>query len=198
MDKTDAEAMQLPAVVPPVLQNLTKAAERVKAELPEYWDRLEINEKLAKVTNPKDRMLIVCLWRSGVRITEAISLRKQDIDFLGYMMKVRWLKSRKYAHRMVPVHPGLRDLLQLYTAGLKAEELVFPFSRQRAWQITQQWLGGNPHKLRHSFAVNWLKCGGDIVTLSRILGHSDIRVTMVYLRIVPVDQGKELLKVQFD
>jgi integrase/recombinase XerD len=198
MDKGNADAVQLPEVIGQRSQNLTKSPGRVKEELPEYWEREYIGERLNHVTDARARMLITFLWRSGVRITEAVSLRKQDLDFLNYVMKVRWLKSRKYLHRMVPLHPSLRDLLQVYTAGMKSEELVFPLSRQRAWQITQRWLGGNPHKLRHSFAVNWLRSGGEIVTLSRILGHSDIKVTMVYLRIVPVDQGKELLKVRFD
>lgn len=198
MDKTSEDIGGLPAVVSRKPQDLTKSPQRVKQELPEYWDREYINERLNQVTDAKARMLITFLWRSGVRITEAVSLRRQDIDFQNYVMRVRWLKSRKYLSRMVPLHPSLRDLLQVYTASLKADELVFSLSRQRAWQITRQWLGGNPHRLRHSFAVNWLRSGGDIVTLSRILGHSDIKITMVYLRIVPIDQGRELLKIRFD
>ena len=198
MDKTALDGVGLPAVVVREGQNLTKLAESVKQDLPEYWEREFINARLDAVTDAKARMLITFLWRSGVRITEAVSLQKQQIDFSNYVMKVRWLKSRKYLYRMVPLHPSLRDLLQIYTAGMRSEDRVFPFTRQRAYQIIQQWLEGNPHKLRHSFAVNWLRSGGDIVTLSRILGHSDIKVTMVYLRIVPMDQGKELLKIRFD
>lgn len=71
-------------------------------------------------------------------------------------------------------------------------------TRQRAWQLTQKYLGGHPHQLRHSFAVNWLRSGGEIVVLHRMLGHSKVQTTMEYLKIVPTDQGKELLKIQFD
>lgn len=95
------------------------------------------------------------------------------------------------------MHPILKDVLELYVALLKADDLVFPISRQRAFQITIQHLGGSPHKLRHSFAVNWLRCKGDIVMLSRVMGHSNINTTMEYLKIVPIDQGKELIKIQF-
>ena len=134
----------------------------------------------------------------GVRITEALSVRKCDIDFKNYTVRVRWLKSRKYKSRILPLHPKIRDIMQVYVATFKDEERIFPISRQRAWQITKKWLKGNPHKLRHSFAVNWLRCGGDIVTLHRILGHSKIQTTMEYLKIVPIDQGKELIKISFD
>ena len=177
-------------------QDLTKSAQSVK-ELPKYWDKGYIVEKVEQVQNYQHKMLLLFLWYSGVRITEAVNLQKQDIDFNNYTMKVKWLKSRKYKHRIVPMHPELRNLLQLYVASLKAEDRVFPITRQRAWQLTQQYLNGHPHQLRHSFAVNWLRCNGDIVILHRILGHSKIQTTMEYLKIVPIDQGKELIKISF-
>jgi site-specific recombinase XerD len=49
-----------------------------------------------------------------------------------------------------------------------------------------------------AFAVNWLRSDGDVVTLHRILGHANIQTTMIYLRIVPLDQGRELMKIRFD
>lgn len=178
-------------------QDLTNSINNVKREIPKYWDRDYINSKINDIQNHEHKMLIKFLWLSGVRITEAINIRKQDIDFNNYVITLRWLKSRKYYHRVLPMHPILRDLLQLYSAGMKAEDKMFKITRQRAWQLTQKYLGGHPHQLRHSFAVNWLRCGGDIVILHRVLGHSKIQTTMEYLKIVPVDQGKELLKIQF-
>lgn len=178
-------------------KDLTNHMERERRALMPYWSKEELNAKIDAITNHKDKMLVVFLWYSGVRITEAINLRKQDIDFKNYTMRLKWLKSRKYKERIAPLHPQLRELLQLYTAPLRADERVFNFTRQRAYQITMRWLKGNPHKIRHSFAVNWLRCGGDLTILHRILGHSKIQTTMEYLKIVPVDQGKELLKINF-
>jgi len=181
----------------PSSQDLTISSRMVKRDIPKYWDRDQVHASLDRIQNNKHKMLVRFLWMSGVRITEAVSLRKMDLDNENYTMTVRWLKSRKYRNRVVPVHPMLRDLLQVYTAAMKAEDRVFPITRQRAWQIIRKELHGHPHQLRHSFAVNWLRCGGDIVTLHRILGHSKIQTTMEYLKIVPVDQGKELIKIQF-
>ena len=182
----------------PGKQDLTISAEYVKRDFAKYWDRSYINERIDKIDNLNHRMLLRFLWMSGVRITEAVSLRKMDLDFPAYLMTVRWLKSRKYNYRVLPMHPRLKDILQVYTATLKAEERVFPITRQRAWQLTQKYLSGHPHQLRHSFAVNWLKCGGDVVMLHKVLGHAKIQTTMEYLKIVPADQGKELIKIQFD
>jgi integrase/recombinase XerD len=143
-------------------------------------------------------MLITFLWFTGLRITEALSITKKNIDFTNYMITAKWLKSRKYKERVIPIHPRIRELLLLYTATMNLEDSLFPFSRQYAWKLTKKYLGGSPHKLRHSFAVNWLRNDGDIVTLHRILGHSKIQTTMEYLKIVPIDQAKELNKISFD
>jgi len=178
-------------------KDLTKTVLKCKQEIRKYWDRDYINKKLDEIKNPEHRMLLQFLWMSGVRITEAVSLTKGKIDFQNYVMTMRWLKSRKYNERIVPLHPRLRELLMLYSASMLADDRVFNISRQRAWQLTRKYLGGHPHQLRHSFAVNWLRCGGDIVVLHRILGHSKIQTTMEYLKIVPIDQGKELIKIQF-
>ena len=181
----------------PKVQILTKPLQKVKYELPKYWDREYINQKLEQIKNHQHRMLLWFLWRTGVRVTEAMLIRKQDIDFPKYLITVRWLKSRKYQYRIVPIHPEVKNMLELYTASMLAEDLIFPWTRQRAWQLCKKHLNGHPHQLRHSFAVNWLRCKGDIVILHKILGHSDVKVTMEYLKIVPIDQGAELIKIQF-
>lgn len=179
-------------------KDLTIDVETVnKKEIPKYWDRDYINEKLEPIENYTHKMLLSFLWYSGVRITEAVSLKKNKIDFKNHVMTLRWLKSRKYKERNVPLHPHLRDMLQLYTSPMKSDSRVFPITRQRAWQLVKKYMNGNPHMFRHSFAVNWLRSEGDIVVLHLILGHSKIQTTMEYLKIVPMDQGKELIKIQF-
>lgn len=178
-------------------KNLTTPISNVKSDLPSYWTREEVHAILAKVTDAKHQMLLTYLWMSGNRVTEALSLRRRDLDFNSFMITIRWLKNRKYQNRNMPMHPNLKQLLQLYCSNMNADDLLFDMSRQRAWQICQKYTNANPHKFRHSFAVNWLKCGGSVVILSQLLGHSDIKVTMEYLRIVPIEQGQELLKITF-
>ena len=178
-------------------KDLTFHSGSVKLELRKYWDREHINKVIERIENPRDKMFAIFMWMSGVRITEAISLTKEKINFRDYMMTVKWLKSRKYHERVVPLHPTLKSVLEVYTGMMKAEDRVFPFSRQRGWQLIKKHFNGHPHQMRHSFAVNWLRCGGDIVTLHRILGHSKLQTTMEYLKLVPIDQAKELIKIKF-
>ena len=162
-----------------------------------YMSADYINSVLNRMPPGKQRVLCQFLWMTGVRISEALVVRKRDVDLVNMVIEINWLKSRRYVRRNIPVHPALREVLFNYIAGLNLDDFLFPFSRQRAYQITKRWFGRNPHAFRHSFAVNWLRCGGDITVLSRYLGHARLQETAEYLKIVPVDQGKELMKVVF-
>lgn len=183
----------------PTGKNLTKLDTKVqKKDLAKYWDASEINYKLGLIDKPKDKMLCIFLWMTGVRVTEALSVRKQDIDFKNYMIRIRWLKSRKYNERMLPIHPTLKMILEAYVGGFNQEDLLFPYTRINAYRIVRKWFAGHPHQFRHSFAVNWLKQGGRLEVLHRVLGHKSLQATMEYTKIVPVDQAQELYKIRFD
>jgi len=177
--------------------DLIKQGITTKLESRKYLDKEFINYKISALPMGQKRMLLTYLWMSGVRVTEAVNLVKNQIDFNKSMMTVKWLKSRKYKERVVPIHSRLLPLLQIYTSSFKAEAKVFPITRQRVYQITQEVLGCSPHQLRHSFAVNWLRGKGNIVVLHRILGHARLQTTMEYLKIVPMDQLEELEKINF-
>jgi integrase/recombinase XerD len=178
-------------------QDLTKSEGKVKSSLPKYWEKEKLKRKIQAVRNHEHKMLYTTLWMTGCRITEVLNIRKKDIDFEKYVMTIRWQKNRRYEERNIPIRPELKDLLQLFSATMKSEDKLFPISRQRAWQIVKKDFNGHPHQFRHSFAVNWLFCGGDIYLLSRMLGHGRIQTTIEYLKIVPTDTGKELLKIEF-
>lgn len=186
-------------IIPEPRKDLTKVIENVfrEKELPKYWDRVYINAKIAEETNHTYKMLFMMLWLTGVRISECLSIRKQDLDFKNNMIHIPWLKNRKYKDRRIPMHPLLKMPLALFTAKINGPNKIFRFNRNTAYIAVNKRFGGSPHQFRHSFAVNWLNCKGDLVILHKILGHRQIQTTMEYLKIVPVDQEKELLKIDF-
>jgi integrase len=187
-------------IVPEVLKdkNLTNSRGIVKRhELRKYLSKDQIQFKISNITDHNDKFFCTFLWMSGLRISEVINIKKKDIDFKEKMMVVKWLKSRKYFERVVYIHPQLAQMLELYTGGMNLDDRIFPFSRQNAFYITKKWMGVSPHKLRHSFAVNWLREGVSLAYLSKALGHKFLNTTGEYLNIVPSDVGKELEKIKF-
>lgn len=179
-------------------KDLTKSVEQSSgSDLIEYWDAEYIRDRLANLSPGMHKVLYQTMWMTGIRITEALNIRKRDVDLKNYTITIRWQKNRKFNTRNIACHPKLHDILEVYTAGMNLDDKLFPISRQRAWQLFKRDFGGKPHKMRHSFAVNWLRSGGSLVMLSKALGHSRIDTTMIYLRIVPSDVGKELLNINF-
>jgi integrase len=178
--------------------DLTKLNSKVKSDIPKYWDKDFINARLNDIQNTSHYEIFFVLWRTGIRVSELVGIRKRDIDFENFMLKIKWLKNRRYEERNIPLHPEVKNLLVSYTRTMKQEDLIFGITRQRVWQLSKKYFGDNPHRFRHSFAVNWLRNNGDVFILCRYLGHSSIQTTMKYLSIVPIDQGKELLKIDFN
>ncbi len=184
-------------IVPITRQDLTKSEQKVKSEFARYWEKEYINQRLSSIEDGSHKMLFTTLWYTGLRVSEVLALKKKDIDFSNYTLEALWQKNRKYKYRIVPMHPIIKNMLEIYCGNLKAEARLFPITRQRAWQLCRRYFDGNPHMFRHSFAVNWLRGEGDIVILHKVLGHSRIQTTLEYLKIVPIDQGKELIKITF-
>lgn len=155
----------------------------------------ELKKRLALIESPKNYTLCHFLFKTGVRISEAIKIRKKDIDFNNSLITIKHLKSKTSEERVIPIHRSIRENLKLYVATMKNEDLIFDFTRQRAWKIVNNELQINPHSLRHSFAFHFLSQGGDITILQKILGHRFLTTTMVYRQIVPQDQIDAMEKI---
>lgn len=168
-----------------------------------YLDREVINNLLANIPSdcPKHSVFFQFLWRTGCRVTEAVSVRKEQINFQDGYIEIRWLKSRKYQKRIIPLQEGLRNILWLYCSPLKHDERLFGFSRQNADKIAKKYGFGHCHVLRHSYAVNFIKQSKGayaIPLLRKLLGHSRVETTMKYLEVAPVDQKTAISEVRFD
>jgi integrase/recombinase XerD len=188
-------------IVSSLPKDLTTPRGDVSMEKVKYWDKEYLHSMIEHIENTEHKMLFTLLWMTGVRVSEAINLVKSNIDTSNFTMTVRWQKREKkkgmWQRRVVPLHPEIKNLLQVYTAPMAPDAIVFPYSRQRVWQLTKKYFNGNPHMFRHSFAVNYLRQGGNIVNLKNLMGHSSVTVTMEYLKIVPTDIGKELMTIKF-
>lgn len=142
----------------------------------------------------RDTALVAVLLDTGVRASEAASLTLTDIDWTEYTLRVQGKTGR----REVPVHKSLRYLRACVSRERVAagrESTVFtsrtgaPFtSRNVTYTIRRltdaarvQATKRGPHTFRHTFAVEFLRSGGDVFSLMRILGHSQVATTEKYV-----------------
>jgi integrase/recombinase XerD len=135
----------------------------------------------------------------GYRISEVLGLQHEHCDSDNLVVKVRG-KGNK--HRLVPLSSDMRKVLYRYATKHSAPgRLLFGtrnntrvtvrnFGRDFAIMGAKVGITGvrfSPHTLRHTFAVSYLRAGGNLFYLSKILGHASVTTTQKYLQSVGVD-----------
>ncbi len=164
---------------------------RLPRELPKYLSYDEILAGLERIDRSswigkRDYALILFLYASGCRISEALAAQRRDIAE-GWL-KIRYAKGEK--ERMVPLAPVALEALEEYLAesDLRSEALWLnyrgePLSRISAYKIVKKYLGVSPHVLRHSFASALILGGADLRVVQELLGHSSLLTTQIYTHI---------------
>lgn len=137
----------------------------------------------------RDSLLILLLFQTGLRISEALSLTPSKIEHFEGKPALRFIgKGRK--ERVVALPERLADKLRSYAyqSGIRPDQRFFPINRQRAWQILKEVSGKAgiakrvyPHLLRHSDAIERLRQTGHPKALQHHLGHSSSVMVMKYL-----------------
>jgi site-specific recombinase XerD len=155
----------------------------------------------------RDSLLVILLFQTGLRISEALSLTPSSIQrFEGKPVLSVIGKGRKL--RFVACPQPLVDKLKSYAFDCKIEprDPFFPIKRSRAWQIIKaiSLKAGftkkvHPHLFRHSDAIERLKQTGNPKALQIHLGHSSMSMTMRYLSTLTAEDAIRVQQdVQFD
>jgi integrase/recombinase XerD len=171
-----------------------------KREMRDYLTKEQVLTLLQRIEDPRDRVFITTLYMTGLRVSEVINLKKEDIDWKEGYITARWQKNRQWKNRKIALHPQLAPILNMFAAPMNQEDLLFPFSRQRAWQITHKRMGVSPHVLRHTYSMHFLSNSHDplkVAQLQGLLGHKSIQTTMEYVRLRPEHHHHALKEVDF-
>jgi len=128
------------------------------------------------------RLFIEFLLCTGLRREEALKLRWENVDLERGLISVEKTKSKLL--RIVPLNRRAQEILTLVSPGFFQRLNRNHVSRKFAYFVEEAGLKGfKLHSLRHSFAVNLISAGIDVLTVSRLLGHSDLRTTMIYAKV---------------
>ncbi|MDD3591826.1 MAG: tyrosine-type recombinase/integrase [Sulfurovum sp.] len=164
---------------------------KVPRNLPKYLNSEVIMQYLSlidrsTVAGMRDYALILFLYASGCRVSEALNVQRGDI--VEGWLKIRFAKGEK--ERVVPLAPIAIEALEEY---LKHEQMHSSYlwlnyrgevlSRISAFKIVKKYLGVSPHVLRHSFASALIIGGADLRVVQELLGHSSLETTQIYTHI---------------
>ena len=161
--------------------------------IPEILSVEEVRGMIDSTNNPKHRLILKLLYGCGLRSSEVVNLKKDDLDFSEGLIHIRLAKGKK--DRFVKMPFSISDELKSY-CNLLNGNLLFPSNRGgKLTTATIQAIVEQsakrakikrriyPHLLRHSFATHLLEQGTDLRIIQKLLGHSDIKTTQIYTQI---------------
>lgn len=160
--------------------------------LPVVLSHDEVTQFFKAVRHPKYRALLMTAYGAGLRVSELVALRLEDIDSRRMVIRVRQGKGKK--DRYVMLSPKLLAELREYWKIARPTTWLFPGRRtgrplsrhlvsiacRRAARRAGIKKNVTAHTLRHCFATHLLDAGTDIRTIQALLGHRSLRTTALY------------------
>jgi integrase/recombinase XerC len=176
---------------------------RLEKKLPIF---LDTNQVVKLVESPdifdvyglRDRAILESLYSSGARVSELVGLNRDDIDFIGGVLKV-YGKGKK--ERLAPIGDkalrAIRSYLEKFNElGTKEKKAVFINKRGKRMsgrdvrRVVEKYIrktslneNVSPHSLRHSFATHLLDKGADLRSVQELLGHANLSTTQIYTHV---------------
>ena len=170
-----------------------RSAKKPKS-LPTVLSRNEISKILESPKNAKYKLLLSLAYGAGLRVSEVIGLKVQDLDFKELTVHIKRAKGQKDRISIIP--ESLVDSLKNLIAGKDKEEFIFASERggklttRTAQKVFENALRDSDvkkdatfHSLRHSFATHLLENGTDVRYVQELLGHQNIRTTQMYTQV---------------
>ena len=180
--------------------NINIPMAKIPKNLPKYLSFEEIELALKAIDRStllglRDYALILFLYASGCRISEALMAKREDIN--DGWLKIRFAKGQK--ERIVPLAPIAIEAVEVYLkeASMQSEYIWLNYrgtqlSRISAYKIVKTYLNVSPHVLRHSFASALILGGADLRVVQELLGHSSLETTQIYTHIQQENLAKTI------
>ncbi len=155
------------------------------------------DSKLSAALAQRDRSMVEMLYAGGLRVTEIVNVRLEDLKLeVGHVL----VRGKGDKERIVPIGRAAQDEIRGYIGdgreallNGKISSMLFVrrgggrLTRQRVWQMVKEASASgrhaSPHMLRHSCATHMVENGADLRTVQTILGHADISTSQIYTHV---------------
>lgn len=185
---------------------ITLSKVKISRKLPEVLSFYEVDKilqmpKVDDVAGLRDKAILELLYSSGLRVSELINLKINDLFFDDEIVRVLGKGSKE---RIVPMGSSAIEWIKKYLLHsrpslekkMKSQNHLFlnkkgtKLSRMAIWQIVDKYSKEagiekevHPHIFRHSFATHLLEGGADLRAVQEMLGHADISTTQIYTHV---------------
>lgn len=178
--------------------------------MPDILSKEEILGMIEVTPNFKHKAIIALLYSSGIRRDELIHLQLKDIDSKRMVIRINLGKGNRSRDALLATNTLTllrqyyrffqpRPIKYVFEAGGRPGELYSPSSIRQIVKRAAEKAGikkaVHPHSLRHAFATHMLEQGANLKLIQKLLGHTSLRSTMVYLHLAAIDPS---VKSPFD
>lgn len=162
---------------------------RKEKHLPKIIDKDFLLNKISLIENIKHKSIISLGFSVGLRVSEVINLKIDDIDSKRMIININQAKGHK--DRIVPLSNNILELLRIYFKEYKPKQYLFngqnslKYSTGSCNQIVKKYIGNEYHfhLLRHSCFTSLLESGTDLKIIQKLAGHSSSRTTEIYTHV---------------
>lgn len=181
--------------------------DRPEFKIPKVFSQQDIKAMLNVCENIKHKAILTTIYSCGLRLSELTNLMIKDIDSTQMTITIRQGKGNR--DRVVVLSEKLLLLLRDYFVEYKPKEYLFEgqsggkYSERSVQQVLKQTLAkakinkeGSVHTLRHSYATHLIEQGTDIRFVQELLGHKNIKTTLIYTHLT--DATKRKIKSPLD
>jgi integrase/recombinase XerD len=170
--------------------------------LPHVLSMQETQRLFAALSNAKHRLMALLLYSSGLRVSELVGLRAEDLDLDRRLVRVRRGKGAKdrytlysdVAAHAVAGYRSLHEPREYLFPGARPDRPISSRSVQKVIASAARRAGigkrVTPHTLRHSFATHLLENGIDVRHIQELLGHASLATTQVYTHVAAQDVAR--------
>lgn len=179
--------------MPFVIRNLPRPKKERK--LPDVLDQEDILKIIASVENLKHKTMLLLIYSAGLRVSEVVRLKVNDIDSKRKLIHIRQSKGKK--DRFTLLSEVVLEKLREYYKAYKPSDYLFEGAQgrshlsersiqnvfRRALKIAGIRKPVTIHSLRHSFATHLLENGTDLRYIQEVLGHASTKTTEIYTHV---------------
>ena len=180
-------------------------------KLPRVLSPREAQRLLSVPTEiPWHRSAIAIGLYAGLRVSEILNLKVGDFDFEEMTLRVRRGKGRRDS--TLPLNPKLTPYVAPLIETLPKDHFLFESYRRPGRPLTRQafslaieaiaisigLIGVHPHTLRHTYGTELQKRGGDLAKTQRLMRHSNVQSTMLYVHLAVEDVRRLAEELDFD
>lgn len=164
---------------------------KISRKLPEILTKEEMKRLLESISHTKSKLIVKLLYSSGIRLSECLNLKVENLEIgnrIGWVREGKGAKDRMFilsnnlCEELLPFVHGRNGYIFNGRQGRLTARNVQKIVKKAAEKagITKKI---TPHKLRHSFATHLLESGTDIRIIQELLGHANLQTTQIYTKV---------------